>query len=296
MASADAALARQAHDDAAVNCAIRELRLTRFRNFTEARLDADARHIVLTGPNGSGKTNIMEAVSLLTPGRGIRRAKLADMVRAGSTDGFSVFAGLEHGQDRYSIGTGTAGQALTSDATPVRKLRIDGTVARSVDELMPLCRIMWLTPAMDGLFTGPASDRRRFVDRMVLAIDPAHGQRASDYERAMRQRNRLLEQPPGRQTDAWLDGIEEQLAAIGTAIISARQELCALIAQPPPEQSDGSNDFPTSLFQLEGELEQMARTAVPASQIETVLLDRLSALRHRDRAAGRTLSGPHRAE
>lgn len=253
--------------------------------------------MVLTGPNGSGKTNLMEAVSLLTPGRGLRRATLADMAKANATDGFSVFAKLQLDEDEFSVGTGTAGQT-SDDSGGGRKLRINGTTARSNDELMALTRIMWLTPSMDGLFTGGASDRRRFADRMVLAIDPAHGRRATDYEKVMRQRNRLLEAPNNAQTNAWLDATEAQLAALGTAIVSARQELVTLISALM-QNRDGTgptSDFPTGLLSLEGDLEYMARTQVPAGELETYFLETLRDLRHRDRAAGRTLTGPHRAD
>ncbi len=270
------------------------VQLTDFRNYTSARLALDGRHVVLTGPNGSGKTNLMEAVSLLSPGRGLRRAALSDMGRVGAT-GFSVFASLVQDGETHAVGTGTAGSTTSEDGAAQRRIRIDGTNARTADELLDLARIMWLTPSMDGLFTGAAGDRRRFLDRMVLAIDPAHARRAADYEKAIRQRNRLLEQRPDSRTDRWLDGIEIQIAALGSAILSARQELIGLLAALI-EAARPTSAFPTAILRIDGELEAMARTGTPAGDLETELARQLRDMRHRDRSAGRTLSGPHRAD
>ena len=262
------------------------LKLVAFRNYSSLSLALQPQHVVLTGPNGAGKTNLIEAVSLLSPGRGLRRAQLADIATAGSGSGFAINATLERDGDSFSIGTGTAG----ADGGQ-RRVRINGTNAKTADELLDLCRIVWLTPAMDGLFTGPAGDRRRFLDRMVLAIDPAHGRRAADYEKAMRQRNRLLED---NAADAWLDAAEAQLAALGSAIIAARQELAGLLAGIVAARDNGP--FPSAALAVEGELEQQARDGRAAGEIEDALIGLLRDNRMRDRAAGRTLSGPHRAE
>ncbi|MFZ2099672.1 MAG: DNA replication/repair protein RecF [Oricola sp.] len=267
------------------------LKLTAFRNYASLSATFEAKHVVLTGPNGAGKTNLMEAVSFLSPGRGLRRAQLSDIPLAGSSDGFAIHATLERGDESFSIGTGTgAGDQLQ------RRVRINGTNARSADELLDLCRIIWLTPSMDGLFTGPAGDRRRFLDRMVLAIDPAHGRRAADYEKAMRQRNRLLEVPATAQTEAWLTAAETQLAALGSAIIAARQEMAGLLARLVAERRGNDDPFPSAVLTIEGDLEQAAREGVSAGEIEERLIVELGGGRHRDRAAGRTLTGPHRAE
>lgn len=267
------------------------LKLTAFRNYASLSATFEAKHVVLTGPNGAGKTNLMEAVSFLSPGRGLRRAQLADVAKAGTRAGFAIHATLERGGESYAIGTGTAfGEAGQ------RRLRINGTNAKSADELLDLCRIIWLTPSMDGLFTGPASDRRRFLDRMVLAIDPAHGRRAADYEKAMRQRNRLLEEPPTSQTDAWLTATEAQVAALGSAIIAARQELAGLLAAIIAERREDGDPFPTAMLTIEGALEDAARAGAAAGEIEERLIADYRDGRQRDRAAGRTLTGPHRAE
>jgi DNA replication and repair protein RecF len=270
---------------------IAELKLSAFRNYASLAVAFEPRHVVLTGPNGAGKTNLMEAVSFLSPGRGLRRAQLADVARAGSDTGFAVHAILERDGDSFSIGTGTA-----FGDPGLRRVRINGTTAKTADELLDLCRVVWLTPAMDGLFTGPASDRRRFLDRMVLAIDPAHGRRAADYEKAMRNRNRLLEESPGRQTDAWLAAAEAQLAGLGSAMIAARQELAGLLTGIIADRHTEADPFPTALMQIEGELEAMARSGATAGDIEDRFIETLEGERRRDRAAARTLTGPHRAE
>ena len=265
------------------------LKLTDFRNYRQLDLDLDERHVVLTGENGAGKTNLMEAVSLLTPGRGLRRAAYPDMCREGSGTGFTVFAALEGMQGPVEIGTGAG--ADPENGGSGRRLRINGTNARSNDELLEHLRLVWLTPAMDGLFTGPASDRRRFLDRQVLAIDPGHGKRVLDYERAMRSRNRLLSE--GRLDPAWLGGIETQMAELGIAIALARRELIAMLtALIDDRQEDGP--FPRAGLLLEDFL-----SGIPgenAAEQEEALAARLAVSRDRDAAAGRTLTGPHRSD
>ena len=230
------------------------LKLTDFRNYRQLALDLDNRHVVLTGENGAGKTNLMEAVSLLSPGRGLRRAAYADISRKGSETGFAVFAALEGMQGPVEIGTSAGGDAEAAGGSG-RRLRINATNARSNDELLEHLRIVWLTPAMDGLFTGSASDRRRFLDRQVLAIDPGHGRRVLDYERAMRSRNRLLSE--GRLDPAWLEGIETQMAELGVAIALARRELIAMLTKLIDERQD-EGPFPQAVLLLEDFLSGIA--------------------------------------
>ena len=183
--------------------AISRLKLANFRNYESLSLRLAPSHVVLTGENGAGKTNLLEAVSFLSPGRGLRRAAYADVTRSNAPDGFAIHASIEAPEGSVDVGTGLAGNAPGDTA---RRVRINGVTAAAADELLDYSRILWLVPAMDGLFTGPAADRRRFLDRMVLAIDPAHGKRVLDYEKAMRSRNRLLTEE--RSNDAWLDAIE----------------------------------------------------------------------------------------
>lgn len=267
------------------------LRLDRFRNYRALDLSAGDRHVVLTGDNGAGKTNLLEAISLLTPGRGLRRAAYSDLAYSGEDGTWAISADV-HGPDSdVHIGTGL--QALVPGAPPQRKTRIDGEAARRSEDLLELIRVLWLTPSMDGLFTGPASDRRRFVDRMVLAIDPEHGRRVSDYERAMRGRNKLLDQ--GSADPSWLDGIEEQIATLGTAIAAARQELVGLLSRIITDRPPSETPFPKAGIALAGFPEDRVEQSA-AIDIEDEFLSRLRDGRNRDTAAGRTLIGPHRSD
>jgi DNA replication and repair protein RecF len=268
---------------------IERLKLTGFRNYANLSLDFDQRHVVLVGDNGAGKTNLMEAVSLLTPGRGLRRAAYADLVKAGSdpASGFSVFASLEGMAGPVDIGTGIGG----SDESGSRKVRINGAPTRSVDELLAHLRLLWLTPAMDGLFTGAAGDRRRFLDRLVLSVDPAHGGRALSYERAMRGRNRLLAE--GRVDPAWLDGLEAQMSELGVAMAMARAEVVKLLSTLI-DGNQAESAFPAATVRLEGFLDDEHLPS--ASDMETAFSDLMRKGRGRDAAAGRTLTGPHRMD
>lgn len=263
------------------------LKLHDFRNYASIALGLDGRHVVLTGANGAGKTNLMEAVSFLTPGRGLRRAAYADVAREGAPGGFSVFAAIDGMQGEVEIGTGTeAGEEGQS-----RRLRVNGTAARSVDELLDHLRVVWLTPSMDGLFTGASSDRRRFLDRLVLSLDPDHGRRAADFEKAMRGRNRLLSEP--RPDARWLDALELQMAELGVAMALARRELVSLLAGIVEAARD-EGPFPSSAMALSGFLDDELDR--PAYEIEEAYAAMLHDGRFRDAAAGRTLDGPHRAD
>ncbi|CDZ35916.1 DNA replication and repair protein RecF [Neorhizobium galegae bv. officinalis] len=263
------------------------LKLTDFRNYAEAALPLDGRHVVLTGENGAGKTNLLEAVSFLSPGRGLRRAVLSDVTRVGAAGGFAIFADVDGMDGEVSIGTGIEPGEGESVA---RKLRINGTPARSTEELTDHLSVLWLTPAMDGLFTGASSDRRRFLDRLVLSLDPAHGRRASDFERAMRSRNKLLSE--GRFDPSWLSAIEAQMAGLGIAMAAARQEMLGLLRRL--SASSGETPFPTPVLALEGFMDG-ARDR-PSADLEEDYLDMLRNGRGRDAAAGRTLDGPHRSD
>lgn len=267
---------------------IQRLKLTDFRNYTQAGLALDGRHVVLVGKNGAGKTNFMEAISLLSPGRGLRRAVLSDMPRIGAEASFTIFASIDGMNGEADIGTGTE---TTEEDNLVRRLRINGSPAKSVDDLTDHLRILWLTPAMDGLFTGPSAERRRFLDRLVLSLDPAHGRRANDFERAMRSRNRLLSE--GRFDPSWLSGIEQQMAALGVAMAAARREMLGLLAGLI-EADRLTSPFPSAELSLTGFLDELGD--LPAFELEERYLEVLAQSRHRDAAAGRTLEGPHRAD
>jgi DNA replication and repair protein RecF len=267
---------------------ITRLTLTNFRNYASLSLDFAPGAVVLTGDNGAGKTNLLEAVSLLTPGRGLRRAAYGEIAREGGDGGFAVHASLTGEAGDIAIGTGIAG----GEGEGGRKVRINAAPARSTDELLEWLRVVWLTPAMDSLFRGPAGDRRRFLDRLVLAIDPQHGQRALDYEKAMRGRNRLLAE--SSRDGAWFDAIEAQMVETGVAIAAARAELVRLLAALI-EKLPGDGPFPQADIGIAGELEADAGR-LPAVEIEEKFRRALAEGRMRDRAAGRTLDGPHRSD
>lgn len=263
------------------------LKLSDFRNYATLTLDLDERHVVLTGHNGSGKTNLMEAVSFLSPGRGLRRAAYPDVARVGAETGFAVHAELEGMAGPVSIGTGTSG----GEEGQNRRLRLNGANAKALDDLLDHCRILWLTPSMDGLFTGGSGDRRRFLDRLVLSLDPEHGRRAADFERAMRSRNRLLSEP--RPDPVWLTGIERQMAELGIAMALARREMLGLLSTlGEANGSDGA--FPSADLALSGFLDDQWNR--PAFDLEDDYLAMMKDGRYRDAAAGRTLDGPHRTD
>ncbi|NTJ40985.1 DNA replication/repair protein RecF [Agrobacterium larrymoorei] len=264
------------------------LKLTDFRNYAEMSLRLDARHVVLTGDNGSGKTNLLEAVSFLSPGRGLRRAVLSDVTRVGAeAAGFSIFSDVDGMDGEVAIGTGLDGEGETLS----RRLRLNGTPVKSVDELTDHLRVLWLTPSMDGLFTGPSVDRRRFLDRLVLSLDPTHGRRASDFDKAMRGRNRLLSE--GRFDPVWLDGIEKQMAELGMAMAVARHEMLGLLRALIESRADDSG-FPKASLALSGFIDGEFHR--PAVDLEDEYLSTLKESRYRDAGAGRTLDGPHRTD
>jgi len=272
---------------------IEELKLHQFRNYASLRLELDERHVVLTGANGMGKTNLLEAVSFLSPGRGLRRAAYSVVSNSGEEfdESWAVNTALNGAEGPVTIGTGITMTAQGPDTQ--RKVRINSATAKSSDALLEHSRILWLTPAMDGLFTGAASDRRRFLDRLVLAIDPSHGRRVNDFDRSMRSRNKLLEDY--NADPSWLDSIEAQLAESGVAIAFARAELVTLLKgliEAGP--SDEKSVFPQSEIALEGTLEDLMQTG-SASDLEDSYRSLLCRERGRDRAAGRTLDGPHRS-
>ena len=269
---------------------ISKLTLTNFRNYAALSVDLGPGAVVFSGDNGAGKTNLLEAISLLTPGRGLRRAPYADVAREGGDGGFALHARIDGPDGQVEIGTGINGGDTAGEGG--RRVRINGAAARSAEDMLQWLRVVWLTPAMDGLFPGPAADRRRFLDRLVLAIDPQHGQRALDYEKAMRGRNRLLTE--GSRDGAWFDAIETQMAETGVAIAAARAELVRLLTAMI-DRLPSTGPFPQADINLSGELESDVSTS-PAVDVEERFRVALAQGRDRDRAAGRTLDGPHRSD
>ena len=281
---------------------ISRLVLTDFRNHERLALSLDDRPVVLAGPNGAGKTNVLEAVSLIAAGQGLRRAPYPELARKGGSGGWAVAATLVTADRTLDIGTGLqapaspgAGGAAGGSERQARIVRLDGEPQSGSGVLADLVDMLWLTPAMDGLFTGPAGDRRRFLDRLVLCFDAAHAQRAGQFERAMRQRNRLLED--GVRDPARFAGLERIMAETGVAMSAARaQAIAALVSNIEARRlHDPGSPFPWSRVELGGSLET-ALAARPAVDVEDAYAAALASGRERDRAAGRTLEGPHRAD
>jgi DNA replication and repair protein RecF len=270
---------------------IRHLVLTRFRNYEHLELSLDARPVVLIGPNGAGKTNILEAISLLAPGRGLRRARREQLVKTGHGQdhhphphphhdnwlwAISSDVMTEFGQ--FKVGTGEE----ASDEMGRRAIRIDG-VSASQTALAERMAVSWLTPDMDAVLAAAPSDRRRFLDRLVVAFDPAHAGRLSRYDRAMRQRKRLLED---QAEEGWISAIEQEMAGTGVAIIAAR---LAMVHALDLEASTPMAGFPAARLALLGEAEDWL-AHMPAVDVE----DRIMATARQSRQAGQTtMPGPH---
>jgi len=272
-----------------VTVTLRGLKLTDFRNYASLSLGLAAPLIALTGANGAGKTNCLEAISLLTPGRGLRRAPYEALIRAGAQAGWAIAVDLARDGEVVRIGTGL--QATAESRERGRRIRIDGANANA-ENLLEYLRVLWLTPAMDNLFTGPAGDRRRFLDRLVLAVDPGHGRRVGDLEKLLASRNRLLDENGGR---ALLDAIETQLAEKALAVAIARTETIGLLTDRMAAQGADGAGFPLATLALAGDFEARYLGG-PAGRGEDAYRDALAQARPRDRAARRTLEGPHRSD
>jgi DNA replication and repair protein RecF len=268
---------------------IRRLTLTNFRSYRSAQIDAGAGLVVLTGPNGAGKTNLIEAISFLAPGRGLRRATLEDVAFSEGDGSWAVSADVEGALGLASLGTGIEPPA-SEDTAPTRKCRIDREPVASASAFADHLRVVWLVPAMDGLFNGPASERRRFLDRLVLAVDAEHMSRVNALERALRSRNRLLEDP--RPDPHWLDAVEHETAELAVAVTALRVETVERLRAALAVCRQAASAFPAAEIALEGWMERLVPLQ-PAVEVE----DRYRALlrdnRARDAAAGRTLDGPH---
>jgi len=268
---------------------VRRLILRDFRSY--AALDArfDSGLVAFVGENGAGKTNLLEALSLFSPGRGLRRADLGECARLGGSGGFSVAVELEEDGEVRPMGLGIE----PGPDGPQRVNRIDRAPVASARAFSDHLRLVWLTPAMDPLLSGPAGERRKFLDRLVLAVDPAHGARVGQFERALRGRNRLLEE--GGRNGAWLDAVEREAAELGIAIAAARAECVSRLSGAILAERDDSSPFPWAGLALQGEVEAWASEG-PALEAEERYRAALRESRARDTAAGRTLIGPHVAD
>lgn len=259
-----------------------------FRNHADLDLAVGRRFVSVVGDNGAGKTNILEAISLFTPGRGLRRADLPIMARSDGPGGFAVSLTLDGAEGDSRIGTGLEPPGFDGRAS--RLCRIDGNPVASPVEFAERVRVVWLTPDLDGLFRGSASDRRRFLDRLVLAVDASHGTRVTALERALRSRNRLLDERP--DDHVWLTAIEREVAEIGVAVALARRETVERLARLILQAREDAQPFPWAEVRLAGELDDLV-AVWPALEAEDRFRSALRQGRHCDRAAGRTLIGPH---
>ncbi|HEU0096118.1 MAG TPA: DNA replication/repair protein RecF, partial [Rhizomicrobium sp.] len=271
---------RPSGDAAAISrLAVTRLRLTNFRSYGVGELAVSGAPVVLAGPNGAGKTNVLDAISLLSPGRGLRGAKLAEHTRKGPVASeetlWAVAATVARGETEHEIGTG-----LTTASTS-RQVRLNGAPAQSSADLGEIVQLIWLTPAMDRLFTESAGGRRRFLDRLVLGFDAGHGRAATRYETAMRERARLLKYGP--RDPAWLDGLENEMAEAGVLIAQARAATVEKLGRALAERGE-AGAFPAASLALTDELQLSSADDLRAA---------FAASRIRDAEAGRTLTGPH---
>jgi DNA replication and repair protein RecF len=269
---------------------VTRLTLTDFRNYDFLRLDPGPGLVALTGPNGAGKTNLIEAISLLVAGRGLRGALFEDLAREGGGGGWAIAARLKSPAGETQLGSQWMPESEAASQT--RQVVVDGVAQKGTAVLAQHLRALWLTPAMDRLFAGPASDRRRFLDRLVSANDPEHASRVLVFDKLMRERNLLLEET--RPDGAWLSGLEAQMAEAAGAIGAARLHAVSAL-QNHIESLLKGGPFPDSILNLQGDLEDRLRT-MPAVQAEDEYRRLLLESRGEDKAAGRTLSGPHRSD
>src|SRR5215212_5769160 len=230
---------------------IRRLTLTNFRSYHTAQIEIASRSVVLVGPNGAGKTNLIEAISLLAPGRGLRRATLDEIAFSEGDGSWAVAAELEGTLGLATLGTGI--EPPVEDTVLARKCRIDGETVPSTTAFADHLSIVWMTPAMDALFGGPASERRRFLDRLVLAVDGTPSARVNALERSLRSRNRLLEQPS--PDPHWLDAIEHETAELAIAVAAARAETVRRLADALLRDRDPASPFPWAGVALDGWVE-----------------------------------------
>ncbi len=268
---------------------ISRLTLSHFRNYKNARLATNGESVVLTGANGGGKTNLLEAISLLVPGRGLRHAALTDLQCRETTDPWAVAIDLRTQTGALSIGTG-CDNAVNDSEGERRVVHIDGKTARSISLLAEHIALAWLTPDMDRLLNEGASGRRRFLDRLTYSFDPAHGGRVRAYEKAMRERLRLLRE--GTSDALWLSSLENEMAQRAVAIAAARREMVARL-QDKINESIGA--FPQASLSIQGTAEDMLDSA-PALIVEDALRAAFDKARAEDARSGACATGAHRSD
>jgi DNA replication and repair protein RecF len=266
---------------------IERLALSDFRNYDSLALAFDGRSVVLFGANGAGKTNLLEAISMLAPGRGLRRARLVEATRAGAPGGWGVAARIAGPLGRVDLRTGVESGHRDGES---RIARVDREARPSTGAFAQHLALLWLTPDLDGLFRASAGERRRYLDRLALALDAGHAQRVAALERLHRSRNRLLE---AQDADAaWLDAVERELAETAVAVAAMRASAVARLTACIERHRDPHSPFPHAVLALSGEVDAWLATA-SAAEVEDRYRASLREARPRDRAAGRGTFGPH---
>ena len=279
---------------------IRKLSVSNFRNYSKASLEPSKQMVVLLGNNGAGKTNLLEAISMLSPGRGLRRAQLTQLNRA-KTDAtdedstiesqsqWAVSVKVESNGFQTTIGTGCA-KAIADGKTVKRLVKINGDIVKSQISLNDYLSVSWLTPQMDRLFVEGGSQRRRFIDRLVFAFDALHSIRVNRYNRALRERKKLLQS--WTQDTSWLNAIENSLAEMGVAIAVTRQDL---IRRLSPIIGKNMGLFPSAIISMEGEVEHWLEDN-SALEVEQRFREELKKSRANGSSESNQIPGPHRSE
>lgn len=286
--------------------AVRRVTLTDYRNYATLRFDVpeSVRILAFTGPNGAGKTNLLEAVSYLSAGRGLRAAKLSEVARFGGLGQWAVAAEVESAAGAIKIGTGLSSERSAPNdcddddmefgrAADRRLVRVNGAPVSGPAALSEYMSMMWLTPRMDRLFVEAGSSRRRFLDRMVIAMHPDHGRQLGAYERAMRERMRLLMDTTKRPDPIWLSALERRMAEHGVAVAAARVDMMMQLASYVDAQPE--NAFPKADLALEGLLEAGLQSC-SALEVEEDYARKLQNIRSLDARFGRATEGPHRTD
>lgn len=243
--------------------------------------------IVLHGPNGAGKTNVLEALSILTPGRGLRSAKVMEIQKQNGDTPWAISSSVHNDFGQTQVGTGL------DPEKEKRVIRINGENARGQNALAEHLACIWLTPQMDRLFLDSSRERRKFLDRMVFAFDPAHSGRVTRYENAMRQRSKLLQDESQKADVSWTTGLEKQMAETGVAIAAARQDFISRLQQACEQHK--TQHFPLAKLAAKGTLEELLQNA-PALEVEDMFLYQLGASRAKDMVTGGAATGPHKSD
>ncbi len=272
--------------------ALKTIKLNHFRCYEQASLqDLSSGMLVLCGANGAGKTNILEAVSLLTPGRGLRGARVLEIQKNDSDKPWAV-AGIFDSRYEQEVRLGTGLDPNSKDGAEKRTVRINGNVKKSQAALGEYLSCVWLTPQMDRLFMDSSRERRKFLDRLVFAFDPGHSGRVTRYENALSQRSKLLRE--GTRDDSWLSGLEQQMAETGIAISAARLDFAQRL-QAACEVAEHELYFPRARFRVKGTVEELLSNA-PAVEVEEAFKYQLTESRDRDGMTGGAATGPHKSD